>query len=343
MIPSTVIYVYTYSSPARKGAVRVGCAPVSEAVSPFLPANCDILKRISANKIKEGEGSAQNWTLRHCELSTWFDSKGRHSLTEKEISALLKSAGIHQMKPSETEGEKGWFLCPAETVISALHTLKHPLNATGSKQAGKASKKAASHTGQTGHGAADALDWDEAQRLIKSLYADGRYRDCLMVACGCYMGLRISDLLRFRWEDLTGKDTLTRTEKKTGKKRSFRINRMLQAIIAKCHDSQEIEDSSSYVFASPGTEGKVPITRQRADQILKECKERYNLTSAHTLSTHSLRKTFGRRVWLVECGKGRGEQALLLLCDVFGHSSIQITKRYLGIRQEEILSVYDNL
>jgi hypothetical protein len=51
----------------------------------------------------------------------------------------------------------------------------------------------------------------------------------------------------------------------------------------------------------------------------------------------------GRRVWLQECDKGRGDQALLLLADVFGHANIATTKRYLGIRQEEILSVYDSL
>ena len=67
------------------------------------------------------------------------------------------------------------------------------------------------------------------------------------------------------------------------------------------------------------------------------------MKSAKVFSSHTLRKTFGRRIWLQECDQGRGDQALLLLCDVFGHSSIAITKRYLGIRQEEILSVYNSL
>ena len=40
---------------------------------------------------------------------------------------------------------------------------------------------------------------------------------------------------------------------------------------------------------------------------------------------------------------GRDDQALILLCDVFGHSSIAITKRYRDIREEEIKSVYDSL
>ena len=70
---------------------------------------------------------------------------------------------------------------------------------------------------------------------------------------------------------------------------------------------------------------------------------KYHIKSAKNSSSHSLRKTFGRRVWLQECDRGRGDEALLLLADVFGHSNIAITKRYLGIRKEEILSVYDSL
>ena len=85
------------------------------------------------------------------------------------------------------------------------------------------------------------------------------------------------------------------------------------------------------------------MTRQAVDKMLKLVKMKYRIRSAKVFSSHSLRKTFGRRVWLQECDKGRGDQALLLLCDVFGHANVATTKRYLGIRQEEILSVYDSL
>jgi len=83
--------------------------------------------------------------------------------------------------------------------------------------------------------------------------------------------------------------------------------------------------------------------RQAVHLILKKVKDRYHVTSAKVFSSHTLRKTFGRRVWLNECDRGRGDQALVLLCDVFGHANVATTKRYLGIRQEEILSVYDAL
>ena len=37
------------------------------------------------------------------------------------------------------------------------------------------------------------------------------------------------------------------------------------------------------------------------------------------------------------------ELALVKLMELFNHSSVAITKRYLGLRQEEILETYDRL
>ena len=37
------------------------------------------------------------------------------------------------------------------------------------------------------------------------------------------------------------------------------------------------------------------------------------------------------------------ELALVKLMELFNHSSVAITKRYLGLRQEELLNTYDSL
>ena len=191
-----------------------------------------------------------------------------------------------------------------------------------------------------GHKAADAMDWNEAMQLIDRMYENGEYRDALLVASGCYLGLRISDLLFLRWTSLLS-DELIIEERKTGKQRTLRINTNLQRFAAKCRKNLGSPLTDAYIFVAEGKE--TPLTRQAVDKMLKSVKVRYRVKSAKVFSSHTLRKTFGRRVWLQECDKGRGEQALLLLSDVFGHSSVSITKRYLGIRQDEILSVYDTL
>lgn len=191
-----------------------------------------------------------------------------------------------------------------------------------------------------GHKAADAMDWNEAMQLVSHLYDDGAYRNCMLIASGCYLGLRISDILRLKWKDLLEEEVVI-VEKKTGKERKLRINPGLQKYTRLCRKALGHPSEDAYIFVAEGKD--VPITRQAVDLILKQIKVKYRIKSANVFSSHTLRKTFGRRVWQNECDKGRGDQALVLLCDVFGHTNVATTKRYLGIRQEEILSVYDSL
>lgn len=193
------------------------------------------------------------------------------------------------------------------------------------------------------HPAADALDWDEYLRVVSSLNDDCKYREALLLSVGCNLGLRISDILLLKWKDLVGEDVINITEKKTGKTRTLRINSALKQEARLCHDEMEITSDDSFVFVAYNNDGSRPITRVRAHQLLKEIQLQYDIRSAKVFSTHSLRKTFGRRVWLSESEKGRGETALVLLSETFGHSSIAITKRYLGIRQQEILSLYESI
>jgi site-specific recombinase XerD len=56
------------------------------------------------------------------------------------------------------------------------------------------------------------------------------------------------------------------------------------------------------------------------------------------ISTHSMRKSFGRKVY-ENCGES--EKALNYLSELFNHTSLSVTRRYLGIRQEELNNIYD--
>ena len=79
---------------------------------------------------------------------------------------------------------------------------------------------------------------------------------------------------------------------------------------------------------------------QRINVILKEIKVKYGL-SIKNFSCHSLRKTFGRQVY--NMNGDSAELALIKLMELFNHSSVAITKRYLGLRTEELLQTYDCL
>ena len=48
----------------------------------------------------------------------------------------------------------------------------------------------------------------------------------------------------------------------------------------------------------------------------------------------------GRRVLKLN---NYSNESIILLMELFGHSSVTITKKYLGIREREVMSVYDSL
>ena len=83
---------------------------------------------------------------------------------------------------------------------------------------------------------ADFLQWDEAMNLIRKLSKDGNYKMSLLIALGCFTGLRISDILALRWNQILNTDEFSIIEKKTGKKRMLRLNPQLQQHIADCYN-----------------------------------------------------------------------------------------------------------
>ena len=184
---------------------------------------------------------------------------------------------------------------------------------------------------------ADYLVWSEAMNLIRKLAKDGNYKMSLLIALGCFTGLRISDILALRWEQILSTEEFTIIEKKTGKKRVLRLNPQLQQHIRECYEQiKPISVKSPILVSQKGT----VFTIQRINVILKEIKRKYRL-KVKNFSCHSLRKTFGRQVY--NMNSENSELALVKLMELFNHSSIAITKRYLGLRQEEILETYDVL
>ena len=184
---------------------------------------------------------------------------------------------------------------------------------------------------------ADYLVWSDAMNLIRKLAKDKDYKMSLLIALGCFTGLRISDILALRWEQILNTEEFTITEKKTGKRRTLRLNPQLQQHIKECYEQiQPIGIKAPILVSQKGTVFSI----QRINVILKEIKKKYRL-KVKNFSCHSLRKTFGRQVYIMS-GEN-AELALVKLMELFNHSSVAITKRYLGLRQEEILETYDVL
>lgn len=183
----------------------------------------------------------------------------------------------------------------------------------------------------------DYMEWDTMMSLIRKLYRDGNYRMSMLIGCGAFFGLRISDILTLKWEMLLNADKFVINEKKTNKRRIIKINSDFQQHILRCHEALNIMDDTEKCFLS---QKKTVYSTQRINILFKEIKKRYNLKIEH-FSTHTMRKTFGRKVF--ESAGENANMALMKLSELFNHSNVAITRVYLGIRAEELLETYDLL
>lgn len=145
-------------------------------------------------------------------------------------------------------------------------------------------------------------------------------RDYVLFMFGIYTGLRISDILKLRVRDVRGKDHVYIREIKTGKEKRFPINAELKSIIVEyIRDKKDFE----FLFKSPNYTNKA-ISRQQAYNILTDAGKAFGINA---IGTHTLRKTFGYHMY-------QQTHDAVTLKDIFNHSHMSETLRYIGINQD---------
>lgn len=146
------------------------------------------------------------------------------------------------------------------------------------------------------------------------------YRDYMLFVLGINTGLRISDLLDLKVQDVKDKTHIILTEQKTGKIKRFMINNQLKQDI-----DQYIKNmnDNEYLFQSQKGHNQA-ISRVQAYRILNKAAENIGLEE---IGTHTLRKTFG--YWHYKQYKD-----IALLQELFNHSAPSVTLRYIGINQD---------
>lgn len=178
---------------------------------------------------------------------------------------------------------------------------------------------------------------DENKRQIAS-------RNKMLFLIGINLSLRISDLITLRWnfflkDDMTFRDYYKikpKKTKKTGKFVTLYFNEVVKKAVIEYIGQYPIEHMDDFVFKS--RKGNNAISEKSAWTIIVDASAEAGIE--RNIGTHSLRKTFGYHVWHNAEDK---EKALIMLMTIFNHSSVAMTKRYIGIMNEEIEDVFNNL
>lgn len=183
----------------------------------------------------------------------------------------------------------------------------------------------------------EALLFDDFINLLSHLHKDKKYQWELYCCISFCTACRISDVLSMTWNDILEKDELTKIERKTKKIRDITFNDSVRQRISELYVLMGEPDKKLPVVRNRHT-GK-PLTKEYINRTLKTFQSYYHLPIKN-FSSHTFRKTFGRFVW---DSMGRTMDALTRLCLIYAHDSPQTTMIYLGIRQEEIQSLYETI
>lgn len=186
------------------------------------------------------------------------------------------------------------------------------------------------------HTTTAALDWNVMLGLTARLQTDQLYRDYLLILLGSHWGLRIGDLVLVRWIDVVGNDQLHIVEGKTKKRRVIYMNARVKEAIEFCLPRFQLQDGWRIDQSILSNRWGEPLSVSYVNKRLKWIFSRYRIKTQNQ-SSHTLRKTFGRRVWEMH---GESDKALVFLSEIFSHSSTAITRKYLGITQEELGNAY---
>ncbi len=174
------------------------------------------------------------------------------------------------------------------------------------------------------------LDFDYANRKAEDLLNSKQEIIGLYIKTAIYTGLRVGDILKLDWSFFEN-DTNRLIEGKTKKPRTITLNPELKKYASKVRKGK-----IGLVFTSQ--KGAVYAT-QSVNTILKGIFVK-DIKQGKNVSTHSLRKTFARQLYEQN---NQSEHILILLSKMLNHSSIAMTRIYLGITSEEIADVYLSL
>lgn len=164
---------------------------------------------------------------------------------------------------------------------------------------------------------------EEIEDMKDSLRRWCSERDRFLFVLGINTGLRVSDLVKLKVKNVL-KERNYIIEQKTGKKRAVVIKGSLRKEVDEYTKGMSPED---YLFTGRRKDGKTPhIT---PTQVYRQLVKAGSMIDREDIGTHTMRKTFGYHHY-------KRTKDIAILMEIFNHSAPSITRRYIGIEQEEI-------
>ena len=169
---------------------------------------------------------------------------------------------------------------------------------------------------------------EDLKRIIDWFYKNNYPKYAAIFMTGIGSGLRISDILGLNVGDVFLKDTVTIREQKTGKYKKFPLKDELQLVLNEFCQNRPYNEP---LFLGRGS---TRLDRSQVYRMINRACDELNIKA--NVGTHTMRKTFGYHHY-------RQFKDISILQTIFNHSSPDVTKRYIGITQDEVNESYMRL
>lgn len=181
----------------------------------------------------------------------------------------------------------------------------------------------------------------DLQRIRKYLKYKKKVVLLSFINIGVNVALRFSDLTTLRFEHIEG-DKIILFEKKTKKRRVIYLNSVALKSLKKLkiyYRTIGYPSHKGYLFKSLSNYNKKykidkPLTQVALHLQFKILRDDLNIL--YPIGTHSLRKTWGHRVY-------KRTNDIAIIMTTLNHSSARETLKYIGIEDENIRKLYKKI
>lgn len=175
--------------------------------------------------------------------------------------------------------------------------------------------------------------------IKRNLKKESNPRNYLLFTMGINLALRAGDLLEIKVSDILDnkgelKKYLYIKERKTKRQRKIKINEATREALNYYFRKSKIFDPDQYLFKSKKSDK--PLDNVGLWYLIKRWTRAVGL-EGERYSSHSFRKTWGYQARIYHGA------SIEMISEKLGHRSTAVTKRYIGIDQEEINRMEENI